>query len=185
MSLNSVKWERLAPWLGLGGIVVILLAFGAYVFVWHTTAQAKLADVEPRVARLLGLEKQKGDLDQALAQSQAIVNLHAYPDSQDPTQSGNDAQRRVRDVFVKAGLDVMSSQVLPAKQEKQFDRIPIVVRFEGELSAVQSALVALGSLPAPSVQVEGFNMQTIGPVKAEVAQKLGGQFNLYILRVHP
>lgn len=171
--------------LAVAVLLLPLLGLGGFVYYRHVWAQERLAELEPRYARLVGLEQQKGRLEQAVAQASAIVDLYTYSANQDATQAGNDAQRRVRDVFAKAGLEVMSSQVLPAKQEKQFDRIPITVRFEGELSAVQAAMVALGSLPQPTILVEGFSMQTIGAVKAEVAQRLGGQFNLYVLRVRP
>ncbi|MDD0839015.1 type II secretion system protein GspM [Curvibacter sp. HBC61] len=162
-----------------------VLALAAYVAYKHQWASEQMAQLEPRYARLLGLEQQRDKLQTLAQQSAALVAQYAYPESQEATQAGNDAQRRVRDVFAKARLEVMSSQVLPAKQEKQFDRIPVVVRYEGQLTALQSAFVALAADPGPAILVEGFTAQTIGVVKAETPQMLGGQINLYVLRVHP
>lgn len=184
---TSLKLDprQLASILVAMALMLPVLGLAAYVYMRHQWAEEQLAELEPRYARLTGLEQKREQLEQSVAQASAIVDLYAYPEAQDATQAGNDAQRRIRDVFSKAGLEVVSSQVLASKQEKQFDKIPITVRFEGELAALQAAMVALGGLPQPAIMVDGFNIQTIGAVKAEVAQRLGGQFNLYVLRVHP
>lgn len=57
-----------------------------------------------------------------------MLTQYAYPGSMEVTQAGNDAQQRVRGIFIQAGLDLVSSQVLPPKIRKQFDRIPLTVR---------------------------------------------------------
>ena len=62
------------------------------------------------------------------------------------TQAGNDAQQRIRSVFADSQLDIISIQVLPAaKEEAKFDRIPITLRVEGDLTGIHNAL---GMLPA-------------------------------------
>jgi general secretion pathway protein M len=107
---------------------------------------------------------------------------HAYPSSQDVAQAGSDAQQRVRDIFAKAGLEVASTQVLPAKPVEGFDRIPLVLRVEGNLTALQSALMVLPS-QSPSLFVEGFNVQVIGAFRPDAPQRLSMQVNLFVLRV--
>ena len=90
----------------------------------------------------------------------------------------------MRALFASAGLDVVSIQVLPPKAEKSFDRIPLTVRLEGQLTNLQSAMLVLGT-QTPTVFVDGFSVQTMGFVRAEIPQRLGMQFNLYVLRVQP
>ena len=130
----------------LAGTAVVLLLplalLGGYVMQKHQWAEQRMAELEPRYARLLGLEAQKADIDAALLQTLALLSQYVYPAAQDAAQTGNAAQQRVRDIFSSAGLQILSSQVLPAKKEKGFDRIPLSVRAEGDMLAVQSALAA-------------------------------------------
>ena len=166
---------------GLVLMGAVLLGFGAVVWQRHSWAQDRLTEVEPRYARLAGLDASRAQLDAALASTQASVARHVYGPGQDASRAGNDAQQRARDVFTKAGLDVVSTQVLPAKQEERFDRIPIVVRLEGEVVALQSAMVVLPSL-SPSLFVGGMSIQATGVVKPEVPQRLSVQFDFFVLR---
>jgi general secretion pathway protein M len=165
-------------------LLVFLLPLGlagAYLFGKYQWAESTMGELEPRYARLLGLQSIQPELTQAIAQSAAIVTRQVYPATQDVSQAGNDAQQRIRNIATRAGLSIMSSQVLPPKAEKQFDRVPLSVRMEGELPALQAALVALAA-ESPSINFESFSVQTIGAVKPEIAQRLNIQVNLFILR---
>ena len=154
---------------------------GLYVQSKHEWATNRLQEIEQRHARLSGLELRAGELEQAEARARVKLAALVYPTTQDISQAGNDAQTRVRDTVTRAGLQVMSSQVLAPKVDRAFDRIPMSVRLEGELPALQTALAVLEDL-SPAVYVESMNVQTIGAVKAELPQRLGIQFSLYVLR---
>jgi general secretion pathway protein M len=171
--------------LGVGLVLLALLLplalVAAYLVGKYQWVEATMAEVEPRYARLLGLQSSQTELNQAIAQSAALLSRQAYPATQDVSQAGNDAQQRLRNIATRAGLSIMSSQVLPPKAEKQFDRVPLAVRLEGELPALQAALVVLAG-ESPAINFESFSVQTIGAVKAEVPQRLSIQFNLFILR---
>lgn len=105
---------------------------------------------------------------------------YVYPSDQDATQAGNAAQERIRNIFTSAGLQVISSQVLPAKEEKGFDRIPLTVRAEGELLALQSALAVLSS-QMPIIVINEVEVQVrSAPSNAE--PYLATLFNLSVLR---
>lgn len=167
---------------GLILAVALLAALGAVVWQKHSWAQDRLAEVEPRYARLAGLEANRAELDVTLAATQASLARSVYGPGQDASRAGNDAQQRARDVFTKAGLDVVSTQVLPIdKQEERFDRIPIVVRLEGDVVALQSAMTVLPTL-TPFLFVEGMSVQAMGAVKPDAPQRLSAQFNLFVLR---
>lgn len=168
------------------GLILLMLLLplalaGGYLFSKYQWAESMVAELGPRYARLLGLEASQPELKQALAQSAALLSRQVYPASQDVSQAGNDAQQRIRNIVTRAGLSIMSSQVLPPKAEKQFDRVPLTVRLEGELPALQAALVVLAG-ESPAINFETLSVQTIGAVKPEVPQRLNIQFNLFILR---
>lgn len=168
-------------------LVCLLLVFAAvaggialYVQSVHTADEEQLETIEPRFARLAGLATDKGQLAAAVAATKVAVSRHIYPASREASQAGNDAQQRARDVFSRAGLEVLSSQVLPAKSGKQFDRIPITVRLEGDFLVFQAALAAMPSL-TPTLFVDGFNIQTVASAKPDVP-RLVVQIELFVLR---
>ena len=59
---------------------------------------------------------------------------------------------------------------------------PIVLRLEGDFPALQTALAALPA-QAPSLFLDGFNVQTIGIPRADVLTRLNIQVNLFVLKV--
>lgn len=163
-------------------LLMAVLVGGVAFFVQgiHTADEERLATIEPRFARLAGLATDKGELAASVAATRAALLRHIYPASREASQAGNDAQQRARDVFSRAGLEVLSSQVMPAKSGKRFDRIPITVRVEGEYLVFQTALAALPSL-APTLFIEGFNVQAIASPKPDVP-RLVVQIDLFVLR---
>lgn len=172
----------------LAGVVAVLLLpllWGGYYMVQkHQWAQAKLAELEPRYSRLLGLQAQRSELSDALAQVQAARERYVYPATQDATQAGNAAQQRVRDIFSSAGLQVISSQVLQPKAEQGFDRIPLTVNAEGEALALQGALAVLSS-QTPIIMINVLDVQLqggLGNPSLKAAPRLSVQFSLSVLR---
>ncbi|MGB4061254.1 MAG: type II secretion system protein GspM [Burkholderiaceae bacterium] len=158
-----------------------LAAGGWWVWQKHQWAQQQLAQLEPRHARLLGLQASKDSLAQAETAAKAQLARQVYPATLDAAQAGNDAQQRIRTLFADSKLDIGSIQVLPPKEQKSFDRIGVVLRVEGDLVGMQNALTLLET-QSPTVWVEAAAVQTIGAVKPKSTQRLGGQFTLFVLR---
>ena len=169
-------------------LVVLVLALAAplalggwYLARNHQWAEDRLSELEPRYARLLGLLSRTTELDKGIADGNALLLRHTFPASQDVSQAGNAAQQRLRDLFTGAGLEVVSSQILPAKGVKEYDRIALSVRVEGQASGLQAAWVALKGI-SPTIWVEGFTVQTMGQQTATTPPRLSVQLNLYVLR---
>jgi general secretion pathway protein M len=166
------------------GLLVVLLPLAlavSYVADRHRWGSSQLEQLEPRYARLLGLEAGRTSMAEAEAKTRAILASFAYSSERDDSQVGANAQQRIRDIFSAARLQVVSSQVLASKPERGFDRIPLSVRTEGDLLAFQTALVGVAS-QSPAIFVDGVSMQAI-PTRADASQKVAVQFNLYVLRV--
>jgi general secretion pathway protein M len=176
---NRIAWLQALTVLAL----LLPLAGGAW-YAWniHQRAQQRLADIEPRYARLAGLVERRADLKTQGTQANLQITRLTYPTAQDVTQAGNDAQQRIRSLFADSKLEIISIQVLPPKEEGKFDRIGINLRVEGDLTGIQNAL-ALLSAQTPMVLVDNVALQTIGAVKPASIQRLGGQFNFSVLRV--
>ncbi|MDD2545116.1 MAG: type II secretion system protein GspM [Burkholderiaceae bacterium] len=153
---------------------------GVYVYQKHQWAEARMAELAPRHARLLGIEAQRDNLAQAQAAAQERLALYIYPADQDANTTGNEVQQRVRSLLTAAGLQIASSQVLPLKEEKSFERIPLSVRAEGEMLAVQGALAGLAE-QKPAILVDAMVVQGYGaPVNG--VQRLSVQLSLSVLR---
>lgn len=183
--MNKSAWRR-------GFILMLTIAFALLPFIWggmyvwgkHTWIRDNLARIEPRHARLMGLESQATDVSETLQRAQALRAQYVYPATQDDAQTGNLAQQRVRSIFEAAGLQVISSQALPSKESKGFDRIPLSVRVEGEMLALQSALAVLSG-QQPAIFLDDINIQLVGVLNQannRVAPKLAAQFNFSVLR---
>jgi general secretion pathway protein M len=165
----------------VAGILVFIAGATAYFASRHLWAEQRLAELEPRYARLVGLGESAAAVDAALLERRAFLARHAYPAGQDVARAGSDALQKARETFSRAGLDVSSTQVLAAKEVEGFDRIALVLRLEGELPALQGALTVLPSL-TPSLFVESFNVQIVGMPRADAPQRLAVQANLFVLR---
>ena len=162
-------------------LALALLVAGGYVYRKHQWASARLAELEPRHARTLGLLENRAALEElAIRQAQSVAD-YAYPPDQDTSQVGNNALQRVRDLLGAANLQVLSSQALPARDVPGFERIPISVRFEGELAAVQKALAAL-SAQAPAIVVDSMTLQVNNAVRTGAMPPMACTISLSVLR---
>lgn len=171
-------------WLQALTVVFLMapLAYAAFsVWTIHVESQKKLDDIEPRYARLVGLIQRRADLTTYTAEAVQYMSRLSFPSTQEAAQTGNEAQQLIRTIFADNKLEIGSIQVLPAKENTHFDRIPISLRVEGEITGIQAALNAL-SAQSPAIWVDNFSIQTIGPVKPASTQRLGAQFNMSILR---
>ena len=185
MKPNRQEWIILL--LTAAVLLLPVAGIGFYIFKKNTWAQSILVQFNPRYARLKGLDEQKVPIEETLIRSIGIRSEYVYPSSQDAAQTGNAAQQKIRDLLTAAGLTVVSSQVLPAKSEKGFDRIPLTVRAEGELIAVDTALSVLNEqLPVLLLtDVEVRNQGNLQSMNTKVAPRIALQLSLVVLRELP
>lgn len=165
-------------------LAAVLGSFAYFVVQKHAWAVDRLDTLGPRYARLAGLQTQQVQLEAAEQHLRALLTKLTYVAAQDVSQAGNDAQQRIRTLLSQAGLEVVSSQVLAPKVDRQFDRIPLVVRTEGDLLGLQSALMVLTN-QSPAILMDGLAVQVVGPAKADVPQRLSAQLSLSVLRIRP
>lgn len=177
----STPSKRLLQVLMVGVLLLTVMAVGVWVWQKHQWGLSQIALLEPRHARLLGLQSSGDVLAKSLAAAQTTLSRKTYPVDQDAAQAGNAAQQQIRNLFAESKLDVISIQVLPAKELKFFDRIGITVRVEGDLVGLHSAMSLL-DVQSPTVWVDNVSVQTVGLVKPKAVQRLAAQFNLFVMR---
>ncbi|PJI99198.1 general secretion pathway protein M [Acidovorax sp. 69] len=186
--MNTLAVRRTAIVVLILAVALLPVVAGAlYVLRKHAWGEERLAQIEPRHARLLGLESQRAELEAARQRATELRTQYVYPAVSDGAQTGNQAQQKVRDLFSSAGLQVITSQVLPPKEEKGFDRIPLVLRAEGELLGLQSALAVLGA-QQPFIVINELDVQVLGGlanINPKMPPRLSAQFTLSVLRERP
>ncbi|WP_431777543.1 GspMb/PilO family protein [Ottowia caeni] len=81
------------------------------------------------------------------------------------------------------GLQVSSSQVLPAREEGDFLRIGLNLRVDGELGALSDFLRDMAQIQAPVIFSESVQLSA-QPFQART-QNVSAQLNLFVLKVRP
>lgn len=163
-------------------LAVPFVAAAAYVWHRHVLAQSMLADLEPRYARLQGARAMQAELEKSATLAKATMVKHVYPTSLDATKAGNDAQQRIRSVFEDSQVSVESSQVLPPKDVDQFQRIGVSLRVEGNMPAIQEAILKLRD-QSPSILIDSLILQNLSPVRPASTPRLAGNFSFSVLRL--
>ena len=168
-------------------VLVLLIPFmvlGSMLLGKMAESNEQLAKIEPRFARLLGIQRSSDKLEEGLTRVNDRISQFIFPNEMDATQAGNEAQKNVRSVLSAAGLTVVSSQVLPTKADQGFERISLSVRAEGELIQLQAALAVLPSL-TPVVLIDGISVQVVGQQRADKPQRLATELKLSVLHRKP
>lgn len=138
MRRPSLRPEHLWLLLAAGVLLALLVGAMGYAINKHRWATETLASIEPRHARLLGLQAAERQMTGIESQLKTSLARFAYPANGDGAQVGNAALQRVREIAGSRGMRVTSSQVMPAKQEGQFDRIGLLLAIEGEWPQFQA-----------------------------------------------
>lgn len=176
-----LRSQIVIPLVTVACLLAVALAAGTYVYQKHQWVQTRLTDfIGPRYARLAGLKAGGDALSAAAARARELEALYVHDGSQDANQTGNEVQQRVRSLLTAAGMSISSSQVLPAKTEEQMERIPLSVRAEGDITALQGALIGLAE-QRPAVIIDQISIQSQDTPDRGV-QRLSVQFGFLILR---
>lgn len=168
----------------LGAALVLALLAGQYVVRKHLWATERLEEIEPRYARLLGLQAAGPQLEESLKRARAVLPRLGHGPDRDAAQVGNDLQQLGRRALQAAGLSVTSSQVMPPRAEAGFDRIAVSLQGEGALSAVQVALAALQA-ETPPVLFDGVILQSTHRSADDGTPIVSCRLTLVVLRLQP
>jgi len=158
-----VSWFRTHPrtaWI-CGLTLLPLLLVYCYILsgLWHLRqeAQSEIDRIEPRVARLQGLIAIEEQLRESAQAVNSRVSDLVYPASTDQATVSAELQSNVRDLLGKAGLSVTNSQVLPVREQGNFDQIGVKLTVSGTLPALDDALAELAAY-MPLVLVESLEV---------------------------
>jgi len=158
--VNWLRAHQRTAWLCgmtllLPALLYLYVVFGL-LGVRHAS-QVAIDRLEPRVARLEGLIAHEDQLrDAAVAVDSQVLDL-VYPASEERATVSATIQTNVRDVLSKAGLSVTNSQVLPVREQGNFDYIGVRLTVSGALPALDEALASIATY-LPLMLVESLDI---------------------------
>lgn len=178
----SPQRRCVAAWLALAAICVLLLAaVGTVVYNKHRWLQDRLGEIEPRYARLMGLQDNKAALDEALVRAQTALQRHTHSSELDATQLGNEVLAKIKQVLAAARFDAISTQVLVEGEIVGREKINIVVKGEGDINALMGVLSGIYE-QTPTIVLDSLSVQSTGFAAQYAPQRMGVQFNLFLIR---
>ena len=158
--MNWLKVHQRTAWIcGLTLLVPVLLYLNVIFSLLgvHSETQAEIDRIEPRIARLQGLINYENQLREAAVVVDSQVLELVYPATEDQATVSAELQTQVRDIFSAAGLSVTNSQVLPVREQGNFDYIGVKLTVKGSLQALDEALAGLAAY-LPLVLVESLDV---------------------------
>lgn len=120
-------------------------------------AQGRIDDLKPRIARLQGLIDNEAALRESAGQVDARLAELGYPATEDANAVAATLQADVRQLFAEAGLGVSNSQVMPTRNEEDFDLIAIKLTASGGIAALDAALIGISAF-RPMLLVESMDV---------------------------
>ncbi len=184
--MNWLQANKRSAWIiGLTLLVPVLIYLNALLGLLAVRQEyAASADrLLPRIARLEGLIA-SGDPIQGSAEKvgRVVANL-VYPVTADRDTVSATLQKDVRQILVESGLSVSNSQVLPVRQEDEFDYISLKLTVTGDLADLDTALSALSGY-TPLLLVESLDLwpNRGAALKEQPAQTISASLQLFSLR---
>jgi general secretion pathway protein M len=162
-------------------MLALIAGIGYFIFYKTKSAENFLNEFNARYSRIDGIKNSSEDLKKLHADAKIIFEKKSYDSKKESSQVGNEAQQKIRSLVSDSALDLSSIQLLPSKQDKDFEIIPINIRSEGFLVNFENFFAALEN-QYPSIYTESLNMQTAGFARSDQPQRLIVQLNLYVLR---
>mgnify|MGYP003452782393 CR=1 FL=1 len=177
---------RVVVGLSLLLLIVLLALFASLLQQRMTLAQEALSSIEPRYARLLGLDTVGIDIIQGVDAIGADLARYTYPADSDGQRIGTDLQQRVRRLAEEAGASVVGSQILPARVHGVFAQIPLKVTVNGSLDGIRELLLGF-ERETPVILVDNLQINA-APRRARRGEaaapdRLVGQIDLSVLHL--
>jgi len=182
----SLVRHRAAISVGLTFAVIlgVLVAAGLYAWERQQAAESALADIEPRYARLLGLQQSDVPLKKAVLGAFEGLRRWAYPADQDPGKAGNDVQQRARRAAEVGGMNIVSSQILAPRTEGGLEQIPVSLTVEGTVQSLQATLANMTG-DRPTIFIDTLSLRAIDKGDLKQPQQVSANLVVLSLRMQP
>ena len=136
-------------------LVYLNLLFGSWALRAEYTGE--IERLTPRIARLQGVQEVESLLRESSGVVQQQMSRLVYPPTAERASVAASMQTDVRQLMTDAGLNVSNSQVLPVREEENFDFIGVKLTVAGDMASLDRALTELASF-SPLIIVEAMDI---------------------------
>lgn len=166
------------------GCVVLALVLGVFFLVTelqsrHAWADDTLGELEPRHARLAGLQHVEPRINAAVDASREQLARFVFPAATPSERIGTELQQRVRQLAETVGLAVINSRILPVRAADSLEFVGVVVTVQGDAAALRGLLLALPE-EQPTLQLDAATLQ--GARGRDQAGRLTAQLTIGAMR---
>jgi len=161
-------------------LLLVCVVFGVELHARYQWAYASLERIEPRYARLAGLQASADQIRQALEVSRQNLARFVYPASIPLERVGAEAQQRARELAAAKGLAVINSRIEGGGEEGGLERVSIILTVQGNGEQLQQMLVGLAET-SPVMFLQSARLQ--GPRGRTAADRVTAQLNLIVNKV--
>lgn len=168
--------------------LVLAIAAGTLILAWislwgiHAEQARQLSDIEPKIARLRGIQQALPAIDQALTDARNEILKQAYPSTSPAAQIGTALQQRIRQILEQAQMTIEGSQSLPPIAQPGYEILPMSITAQGSLEALVTVLNRLQQ-ERPRITIEKLTLQPGRTGKGESGQILRIEARLSVLRL--
>ncbi len=170
--MNWLRVHRRSAWVcGLTLLLPVLLYLYGVANLWQLRAgyQGEIERLQPRIARWQGLTELEEQLRESAGRGgNRMVGL-VYPAQGDNATAAASLQKDARQLFTDAGMEITNSQVLPVRQEANFDYIGVKLTVDGDIASLDAALAEVADF-SPLLMVEALD---VWPVRVRRDQPVG------------
>lgn len=166
------------------GFIVLVALLGVFLLATelqarHAWADDTLGELEPRHARLAGLQHVEPRINAAVEASRQQLARFVFPAATPSERIGTELQQRVRQLAETAGLAVINSRILPVRAADGLEFVGVVVTVQGDAAGLRSLLLALPE-EHPTLQLDAATLQ--GARGREQAGRLTAQLTIGAMR---
>ncbi len=162
-------------------LVLSLLSLSAWEL--RQENNGRRAEIEPRIARFLGVHQQHETLRKAVDAIARKPSRLLYSGAVDMTKTGTLMQKEVRSALSAWGVKVVASKVLAVKSDQGVDLVGLSITAEASMEALESLLLNLSEL-RPVVLLKEITLTPKAVRGVGGVQQLSIRMRLVSLRLH-
>lgn len=163
-------------------ILLLSIGFGAnVVYQKNIWLLSQLEYIEPRFARLKGIEPELKYMNEKIDDTNRGLALYIREVKGDPNQEGNEILQNVRKVLESSGFEANSAQVVLDDKGDKFKKYSVIIKGEASVGSLMSSLSGLKDLK-PVLIIDSMSVQSTGLSQPHVAQRIVVQLNLSSIR---
>jgi len=168
------------------GAVALLALLLLYIVValaaWFFRHDARINELEPRIARLQGYTLSVEELRGSTEQARQVLADVAFPSTVDAAATGTEVQQIVRRHMEAAGFSVTGSQLLAPRAHEGFDEIRVGLDVSGPMEALDQVLMDL-SASRPVLLVSAINLAPARARRGDLSQTMTGSVSISAVRL--